>query len=36
MEHYADCGCVGVGNAEDEDWDLQEIDGTLYGVRPAT
>lgn len=25
-EHYADCECVGPGNAEDEGWTLDEIE----------
>jgi len=33
MEHYSDCGCVGISNAEDDGWDLQEQDGILWGVR---
>lgn len=34
MEHYADCGCVGPCNAEDDGWELEERDGILYGIRP--
>jgi hypothetical protein len=33
MEHYADCGCVGISNAEDDGWELQDQDGVLYGIR---
>ncbi len=35
MEHYSDCECVGISNAEDDGWELQEQDGILYGVRPS-
>ena len=33
-EHYADCDCLGPSNAEDDGWDLEEIGGIIYAVRP--
>lgn len=33
MGHYAECNCVGPDNAADEGWEIEDVDGTLYGVR---
>jgi hypothetical protein len=33
-KHYADCGCIGPGNAEDEGYKIEEDkDGKLWGVK---
>lgn len=34
-EHYADCACPGPDSAVDENWELVEIDGILYGEKPG-
>jgi hypothetical protein len=31
--HYADCPCIGPGNAEEGGYILKELDGQLYGFR---
>ena len=33
QQHYADCACVGPGNAEELGYDLMESNGTLYGIK---
>ena len=35
QQHYADCDCVGPGNAEELGYTVVEDDGKLYGVRSA-
>lgn len=32
--HYADCDCIGPGNAEDEGYEVVEVDGELYAKKP--
>ena len=34
--HYADCDCVGPGNAEELGYTLKEIDGQLYGFKGSS
>jgi hypothetical protein len=32
MEHFADCGCLGISNAEDEGYTIKEEDGVLWAM----
>ncbi len=32
MEHFADCGCLGISNAEDEGYTIKEEDGILWAI----
>ena len=33
QQHYADCACVGPGNADELGYDVIEENGNLYGVK---
>ena len=33
QQHYADCACVGPGNADELGYSVTEIDGKLYGTK---
>ena len=33
QQHYADCACVGTGNADELGYDVIEENGNLYGVK---
>jgi hypothetical protein len=33
-EHYAECGCIGPSNAEDEGYELEEdVEGVLWAIK---
>jgi hypothetical protein len=33
QQHYADCACVGPGNADELGYDLMESNGIIYGIK---
>ena len=35
QQHYADCACVGPGNADELGYDVIEENGKLYGIKKA-
>jgi hypothetical protein len=32
MEHFADCWCLGISNAENEGYTIKEEDGVLWAT----